>query len=330
VDKYGRNGNLINKGQYYVFQPLEITDEYASLIERSIPVQFKPNKLELQLPDQNLVESSSEPEMTESIINDYNTIIQTLTENIVKTKSDIVIKSGDNDWYKHLSKVYDILIANKFSKIQVDKYIIHHFLDSLSIQDKVTIINNIFQNDVELSKDEVIIKTYFQNYTINDGEGIVLIDVIKPKQPFRIYTLNTKATPIWNQVESSNVGKYKSELKEFIVANVSNINTSIFGFIDRDTKRNIIFKTRNIDEKQRNISGFNCNTAGKNDIIKKINDLPITLKVDYDTVKKQGLCVIFELIFRKFDEDKLNGKRWLFDTVLRNKNLDTFIGKIKP
>jgi len=329
VDKYGRNGNLINKGQYYVFQPLEITDEYASLIERSIPVQFKPNKLELQLPVQNLVESS-EIEITKPTLNDYNTIIQTLTENIVKTKSDIVIKSGDNDWYKHMSKVFDILITNKFSKIQVDKYIIHHFLDSLSIQDKVTVINYIFQNDVELSKDEVIIKTYFENYTINDGKGIVLIDVINPKQPFRLYTLNTKATPIWNQVESANVGKYKSELKEFIVANVSNINTSIFGFIDRDTKRNIIFKTRNIDEKQRNISGFNCNTAGKNDIIKKINDLPITLNVDYDTVKKQGLCVIFELIFRKFDEDKLNGKRWIFDTVLRNKNVDTFIGKTKP
>ena len=329
VDKYGRNGNLINKGQYYVFQPLEFTDEYASLIERSIPVQFKPNKLELQLPLQNLIESS-EMEITEPILNDYNTIIQTLTENIVKTKNDVVIKSGDNDWYKHMNKVYDILIKNNFSKIQVDKYIIHHFLDSLSIQDKVTIINYIFQNDVNLSKDEHIIKSYFQNYTINDGKGIVLIDVINQKQPFRIYTLNINATPIWNKVDSADVGKYKSELKNFIVANVSNINTSIFGFIDRDTKRNIIFKTRNIDEKQRNISGFNCNTAGKNDIIKKINELPITLKVDYDTIKKQGLCVIFELIFRKVDEDKLNDKRWLFDTVLRNKNVDTFIGKTKP
>ena len=94
--------------------------------------------------------------------------------------------------------------------------------------------------------------------------------------------------------------------------------------------QNIIFKTRTTGEKQRNISGFNCNTAGKNDIIKKINELPITLKIDYDSVKKQGMCVIFELIFRKLDEDTFNGKRWLFDTVLRNKNIDTFIGKTKP
>lgn len=330
VDKYGRNGNLINKGQYYVFQPTEITDEYASLIERSIPVQFKPTSIELELPTQLSSEKQTENNI-EPAINNYNAIIQTLTENIINTlDNSSIIKSGDNDWYKHMNKVYDDLLKNKFDKPQLEKYVIHHFLDSLSIQDKVTTINYIFQKDVDLSKDELIIKTYFLSYTINEGKGIVLIDVLNAKQPFRIYTLNTESTPIWNKVESTDIGKYKSDLKEFVVANVSTINTSIFGFIDRDTKQNIIFKTRTIGDKQRNISGFNCNTAGKNDIIKKINELPITLSIDYDTVKKQGMCVIFELIFRKLDEDRFNGKRWLFDTVLRNKNIDTFIGKTKP
>ena len=330
VDKYGRNGTLINKGQYYVFQPIEITDEYASLIERSIPVQFKPTSLDLELPLQRSSERQTE-ENIESTINTYIAIIQSLTENIIKTKeANIIIKSGDNDWYKHMNKLYTDLLKNKFDKTQIEKYIIHHFLDSLSIHDKVTVINYIFQNEIDLTKDELVIKTYFQNYTINDGNGIVLIDVLNAKQPFRIYTLNADATPIWNKVESTDIGKYKSNLKDFVIANLSTINTSIFGFMDRDTKQNIIFKTRTTGEKQRNISGFNCNTAGKNDIIKKINELPITLKIDYDTVKKQGMCVIFELIFRKLDEDKFNGKRWLFDTVLRNKNIDTFIGKTKP
>jgi len=36
------------------------------------------------------------------------------------------------------------------------------------------------------------------------------------------------------------------------------------------------------------------------------------------------------MIFRKLDEDKLNGKRWFFDKVLRNRDVDTFIGKTKP
>ena len=95
--------------------------------------------------------------------------------------------------------------------------------------------------------------------------------------------------------------------------------------IASDSKQNIIFKTRTLTDKQRNLTGFNCNTAGKNDVIKKLNDLPIKLNIEYDDVLKQGTCVIFELIFRKLDEES-SGKRWFFDTVLRNKNVDTFIG----
>ena len=136
--------------------------------------------------------------------------------------------------------------------------------------------------------------------------------------------MNTNNTPIWSKVESEEINKYKHILKKFIVV-PSNVNKSIFGFIASDSKQNIIFKTRTLTDKQRNIAGFNCNTAGKNDVIKKLNDLPITLDIDYDVVLKQGTCVIFELIFRKLDEEN-NGKRWMFDTVLRNKNVDTFIG----
>ena len=112
--------------------------------------------------------------------------------------------------------------------------------------------------------------------------------------------------------------------KKFVVA-PSNINKSIFGFIAKDSKQNIIFKTRTLTDKQRNITGFNCSTAGKNDVIKKMNDLPVTLNMNYDKILKQGTCVIFELIFRKLDEES-SRKRWFFDTVLRNKNVDTFIG----
>ena len=323
VDKYGRNGYLINKGQYYIFQPMEITDDYISLIERSIPVAFKPKSLELELP---IKQSSPKQELDiEPTLSDYKTTIQSLTENIIITKTTNTIKSGDNNWYKHYSKVYSLMIENKFSQKQLEKYVIHHFLDLLPIQDKVTIVNYIFQEDVALTEDEQLMKAYYQNY-ISNQNTIVLIDTLNNKQPFQIYTLNTERMPIWNRVEPDDLVNYKHALKEFMVT-TSNVNSQIFGFIDKDTKNNIIFKTRTVTDKQRNISGFNCNTAGKNDIIKKINDLPISLELKYDNIKKQGTCVIFELIFRKLDEEQFNGKRWFFDTVLRNKGIDTFIGK---
>jgi superfamily II DNA or RNA helicase len=58
IDKYGRLGNLTNKDLYYIFQPVEITDENASLYERSVPIDYKRKSIfleysnEQQLPEE--------------------------------------------------------------------------------------------------------------------------------------------------------------------------------------------------------------------------------------------------------------------------------------
>jgi uncharacterized protein YozE (UPF0346 family) len=48
-DEYGRTGYLINKEDYYIFQPIEITDEGSTIFDRSIPIDYKRNLLDLEL-----------------------------------------------------------------------------------------------------------------------------------------------------------------------------------------------------------------------------------------------------------------------------------------
>ncbi len=50
-DKYGRLGRIINVGDYYLFQPIEITDKRISIHERSTPVPYKHTMIEYPLPD---------------------------------------------------------------------------------------------------------------------------------------------------------------------------------------------------------------------------------------------------------------------------------------
>ena len=50
VDKYGRSGYLVNRGEYYTFQPIEINDDTASVFERSVPVNYKRDRLILETP----------------------------------------------------------------------------------------------------------------------------------------------------------------------------------------------------------------------------------------------------------------------------------------
>ena len=55
IDAYGRTGRLIDKYDkktdtaYYVFQPIEITDENASIYERTTPIEYKRNNITLEI-----------------------------------------------------------------------------------------------------------------------------------------------------------------------------------------------------------------------------------------------------------------------------------------
>jgi hypothetical protein len=49
-DKYGRLGRVINVGDYYLFQPIEITDKRISIHERSTPIPYKHPSVEYPLP----------------------------------------------------------------------------------------------------------------------------------------------------------------------------------------------------------------------------------------------------------------------------------------
>ena len=49
-DKYGRLGRVINVGEYYLFQPIELTDKRISIHERSTPVPYKHTAVEYPLP----------------------------------------------------------------------------------------------------------------------------------------------------------------------------------------------------------------------------------------------------------------------------------------
>jgi hypothetical protein len=50
-DKYGRLGRVINVGDYYLFQPIEITDKRISIYERSTPIPYKHTSIEYPLPE---------------------------------------------------------------------------------------------------------------------------------------------------------------------------------------------------------------------------------------------------------------------------------------
>ena len=49
TDKYNRLGRLVNIGEYYFFQPIELSNENISIYERSVPIPFKRDKIEINI-----------------------------------------------------------------------------------------------------------------------------------------------------------------------------------------------------------------------------------------------------------------------------------------
>ena len=68
TDKYNRQGRLINIGEYYLFQPLELTNRNASIFDRSVPIDYKPSEIKLiSSKTNNKIPSNSENETIANI-----------------------------------------------------------------------------------------------------------------------------------------------------------------------------------------------------------------------------------------------------------------------
>ena len=188
LDKYGRLGHLINRGDIYAFQPIEITDERISVFDRTFPVEYKIPKIHITLsptfapvvgnegtlpPKQTVQEEATiptvptfptfptfptVPEEVETPMS-YETIlaqIQTDIETIETVSSKARSKTNKQSWddYMHAGDLFSTLrdiFGMDLSTIQ--KYMIHHAIDSMSMSMKLILLNHFL---VQSSGDSVV------------------------------------------------------------------------------------------------------------------------------------------------------------------------------
>jgi hypothetical protein len=93
-DKYGRYGKLINIGEYYFFQPIELNNDNISLYDRRVPIPFKHPGIKVNISDiANISQSKTlaiSPKIAD-IISESSDIKASQVEN----KVEKVIKSAE-------------------------------------------------------------------------------------------------------------------------------------------------------------------------------------------------------------------------------------------
>ena len=338
VDKYGRNGRLINIGDYYLFQPLELINNNVSIYDRSVPIKYKHDmiqiefKKKLEQPEEDseipaLLEYKKEDIFLEGkkIFEEMNENIKIIHEYEKKTKNPV----SDDNWYKHYG-IAAKKIARDFP--EATEFIIPcavaHMIECLLFQDKIHLMNYIYS--LEQLKDpslELLIKNYFQLNTITTRKFQAFLMYNLKKQLIMILDENNT----WIEANSEDQREIAAtkEAKQYLSFNEKEYN-NIIGFIGYGKGNNyMVFKTKNMTSKRD--TGARCDESGKANIIQKLNKILGEEKYTSQNTKQVKdangniislaissieLCIFKEFILRFFNSIQKDGKKWFLTPEL--------------
>jgi len=341
TDKYGRNGRLINIGEYYLFQPVELKDKNISIYDRSVPLDFKHDMINFEL-KQNMVK----PVIGKNDLNlNLNLNNMTIGEkaikfpegkrmiDLLKVNYDITIDylkqtkvpRGDDNWYKHCGIVIQKM-AKEYpdSKKYLLQFLVAHMIELLLFEDKIHLMNYLYSlESIAQESIERYSKNYFEKNSITTKNYIVFICYKLNKRMIMILNENN----IWVEAspeEQREIAASK-ETKDFLEFNPDNYNT-IIGFIGYEKgNKDLVFKTKNMSSKRD--TGARCDQASKNKNLAKLNEIIGENKYTIESTKmikdedgnviqeaigNDELCVLEEFILRYFNVKEENSKKWFF------------------
>jgi hypothetical protein len=333
VDKYGRNGRLINIGDYYLFQPVELKDKNISIFDRAIPLDYKHDMINFEL-KQNIVKPVIDKRNLNKIIIEEEEMEFPEGKRILdemKINFDIAnefskqnrVPRGDDNWYKHCGIVMKkFIVSYPNSKKYIIPFLVAHMIELLLFDDKISIMNYLYSlSSIKQGTLEWFAKEYFEINTITTRNFSAFITYKLNKRMIMILNENNKwieATP-----EDQREIASAKESKEFLSFNPSNYNR-IVGFIGYEkSNKYLVFKTKDMNSKRD--TGARCDEATKAKNLSKLNEIVGEEKYTNESTKaikdsdgniiseavgNTELCVLEEFILRYYNEIQENDKKW--------------------
>ena len=343
TDKYGRNGRLINIGEYYLFQPIELRDKNISIYDRSVPIDYKHDMVKFTINqdvvkpviDKRNIKKRLEKDLDKSLehsikefeafsegkklVNEMKVNFDITNEFIEKNQK---VPRGDDNWYKHCG----IVIKNMEkdypeSKKYLLKFLVAHMLELLLYNEKLEVMNYLYSLDnIQNGAFEWFAKKYFVSNSIITKKFTVFIMYKLDKRMIMILNENNK----WIVAEPEDQREIAGtkEAKEYLSFNVEKYN-KIIGFIGYEkSNRFLVFKTKDITSKRD--TGARCDESGKIKTLERLNNIvgeEKFTKENTKAIKEKGkvvkeavshveLCVLEEFILRYFNTIKNDNKNW--------------------
>ena len=351
TDRYGRNGRLVNIGDYYFFQPLELKDTNISIYDRSVPIDYKHNMINFEI-NKDIVKPVIDKRNVRQIEEGVGEVIETEGKKIFDeimtnynlsrefTKNQRVPR-GDDNWYKHCGVVIKKMSTDyPESGRYLLEFLVNHQIELLTFDEKMHLINYLYSLEkITKGSIEFIAKEYFVRNSIvtKQFSGAIILYNLNKRV---IMILNDKNKWVLAEPEDQRDLAMAKETKKFLEFDKSDYNRFV-GFVGYEkSNRFLVFKTKDMDSTRD--TGARCDEAGKDKTIKKINDIlgeekftSENTKIQKDqkgnvisqAVSQTELCVFQEFVLRYFDVIKKDGKRWFMtpEMALQHKLYKIFV-----
>jgi hypothetical protein len=305
-DRYDRPGYLVNVGEYYLFQPKELSNINIDLFERRNPLLYKRDKLRINLNEQflnpvedmstQLKEQEREPEREQGPVpqpqpekerkkaiapepaNQPVSIFLQKSYNRIDTyyrNPNLEMNKEDtNELYRFLGQSANVIHScfPEIPKEYIMELAVSSIIDTFSYEEKLDLLREYLQSTSTFKKDlKTMIDTYFNSFIkrIQDFKVALLYQYNSVDKTLELKPkIITEDNKITAGVSYDNEMAITQYIKEYRANNKALLNTPL-GYVAYDSKKNgCFFKIIELDKK-RNTGRF-CYQKSKKDVLDDI------------------------------------------------------------
>ena len=302
TDRYGRNGRLVNIGEYYLFQPIEIKDKNASIFDRSVPVDYKHDMIEFEIKKNIGKPGIDKRNANKYVIEEDNQLTFLEGKKLIDemkvnfqisqdfNKPNQKVPRGDDNWYKHCGVVLK-KIAKEYpeSKDYLMNFIIYHMLELLLYDEKLEVMNYLYSlTNITNGTFEWFSKEYFEKNSIATNKNDTFFIMYKLN---KLTLMKLDETNKWVHAEPEDQRELFEYLNKLVKDNAKNANKKYdveqakdilnfditrynkhVGFIGYGKNNAFLaFKTKDMTSKRD--TGARCDEATKNKNLTKLNEI---------------------------------------------------------
>jgi superfamily II DNA or RNA helicase len=317
TDKYGKNGYLVNIGDYYLYQPLELNNKNIDTFERYAPIDFKHNAIRVNMDNiakikpKSMIQLDKEDGGKSLILNmkhKYDISINIFNESRKKPGYKIPKTNEEYIWYEYCGLTMKMLIEDISIDPQlINIILIEHIIDTLDFNNKLLLFQYIYSLEISKRSFEELIKHYLDSKIISSTSLKCIILFENNERMYYILKERKwiKATPV--------------EETKIVVPEIPSLN-NIIGFYDYDKKYFFKIKENNL---KRN-TGATCDQMAKTkkiEIINKILGFDKYISGENTSgLAKELLCSYIEFMLRYNTKIYKDSKIWFltYESYLLN------------